>query len=259
MDLSSSIGPGGRVDQRRIKEKVDECMSRRDYPGVERVLSYWLKEARLCRDSRGELMILNELVGHYRKTGEKEKARKSAKAALSLIDELDYANSLTAGTTYVNIATAHNSLGENELALPLFEKARRIYEGSQGADPALLGGLYNNMGLTLAALRRFDEALALYDLAMAQMAKCPYGALEQAVTCLNMANAVEGKQGMEEGESRIYALVDQALSLLGQSHLPRDGYYAYVCEHCAPTLEYYGYFADAEKLKQTAEALYERA
>ena len=42
------------VPQQRIMEKVDEYMSRRDYAGVERHLLYWLEEAKLGRDGKGE-------------------------------------------------------------------------------------------------------------------------------------------------------------------------------------------------------------
>ena len=247
------------VPQQRIMDKVDECMNRKDYAGVERVLKYWLQEAQVGRDLRGQLMIRNELVGHYRKTGERDKAHESAEDALRLLRELDYENSVSAGTTWVNIATAYNSFGENEEALTLFEKAKQVYERSAGTDPSLLGGMYNNMGLACAALKKYDEALALYGKAMETMEQVPQGAPEQAVTCLNMANAVEGKLGMEQAEGQINELLDQALKLLDRQDIPRNGYYAYVCEHCAPTFDYYGYFAAAEDLRTRAEALYERA
>ena len=42
-----------RVPRRRIMDKVDEYMGRRDYAGVERLLLYWLKEAEACRDDDG--------------------------------------------------------------------------------------------------------------------------------------------------------------------------------------------------------------
>ncbi len=252
-------GPIRPVPQQRIAEKVNECMSRRDYPGVERVLTYWLEEAKAGGDLRGQLMIQGELVGHYRKTGEKEKFHASAREAQRLIGILSYEDSISAATAYVNIATAHNAFGENEEALPLFEKARVIYEKSAGTEPALLGGLYNNMGLCCAALKRFEEAMALYALAMEKMAAVPGGAIEQAVTCLNMAGAVEGEMGLEAGEKRIFDLMDKAQALLDEPALPRNGYYAYVCEQCAPAFAYYGYFAAAEELKKRAEAIYERA
>ena len=247
------------VPQDRIRAKVDECMGRKDYAGVERVLRYWLEEALAGGDLRGQLMIRNEMIGHYRKTGEREKALESETDALLLIDRLSYASSLSAATTYVNIGTARNAFGENEAALAFFARAREIYESSPGMDRALLGGLYNNMGLCCAALKRFDEAHALYGLALAAMEKAPGGQLEQAVTLLNEADALEAQLGMERAESEIYALLDRAAALLNGPGFPHDGYFAYVCEKCAPVFAYYGYFSDAEALKQRAEEIYERA
>ena len=246
------------IPQQRIVEKLDEYMSRRDYAGAERHLLYWLEEARLGGDRRGELLVRNELVGHYRKTGSRDKALSSAYEALRLLRELDFEGTISSGTTYTNVATACNAFGENDRALALFEKARAVYEAAPQTRSDLLGGLYNNMGLTCAALGRYDQAFSLYDKAMAAMAKVPGGALEQAITCLNMANAVEARDGMEAGEGQIFDLLDRAQALLDDPAAPRDGYYAFVCEKCAPTFAYYGYFLAAEDLTKRAEELYER-
>jgi len=270
-EITEPIRP---IPQRRVIEKMNEYMSRRDYAGAERHLLYWLAEAQLGRDRDGQLMLRNEMVGHYRKTGQKDKAMESAREALALLAEMGLEDAVIAGTTYVNIATACNAFGDFERSRELFEKARAVYEGSEHVEPQLLGGLYNNMALTYAALGRYEEALALYEKAVRVMADVPDGELEQAITFLNMANAVEAQLGMEEGESRIYELVDRAEALLerkGREMLGADGsalrersreerarigYYAFVCEKCAPTFEYYGYFLTAEALKETAEKIY---
>lgn len=252
-------GGKGSVPQQRIREKVDDYMSRRDYDGVERHLKYWLAEAEMLDDLRGQLMIRNEMVGHYRKVGDKEGAFESAEAAIRLLEELDYGESLSAGTTYVNIATAYNAFLENAESLKMFEKARSVYEGIEDTPPELLGGLYNNMALTCAALGRFDDAEELYDKAMERMAYAPNGVLEQAITCLNRANVVELRDGLEAGEERINELLDEAENLLNTPSVPRDGYYAFVCEKCAPSFEYYGYFLTAEALKAASKKIYERS
>jgi len=244
------------VPQQRIREKLDAYMARQDYAGAERHLLYWLEEANLGGDRRGELMVRNELIGHYRKTGEKEKALSQIGAALALLPALDFEGTVSAGTTYVNAATALNAFGENQRAMGLFERARAVYEQGSGVSPELLGGLYNNMGLCCASLSRYAEAHALYDLAMAQMAQAENGELEQAVTCLNRANAVEAQWGLEQGESQIFALLDRAQALLDTPGIPRDGYYAFVCEKCAPTFAYYGYFLAARELEERAETIY---
>ena len=247
------------VPQQRIIEKLDEYMSRRDYAGAERHLLYWIEEAKLGQDLRGQLMLANELIGHYRKVGDRDKALHWVDEALRLLGTLDFAGSVSAGTTYVNAATACNAFGANERALALFEKARAVYESGVQVRPELLGGLYNNMALANQALGRYDEAFALYDKAMEQMGKLPGGALEQAITCLNMADAVAARDGLEDGETRIFALLDRAWDLLQDGAAPRNGYYAFVCEKCAPSFAYYGYFLAADELKKEAARIYERS
>ena len=247
------------VPQQRIMEKVDEYMSRRDYAGVERHLLYWLEEAKLGGDQKGELMIRNELTGHYRKTGEREKALAQGAEAIRLLDEIGFDGSISAGTTYVNAATAHQAFGDFETALQLFEKARAVYESIPKVTPALLGGLYNNMGLTLVSLGRFPEANALYRRAIETMGRAEHGELEQAITYLNMANAAEDEKGLLEASETIDAYLETAQKLLDTPSVPRDGYYAFVCEKCAPTFEYYGWFAAANELNERAKGLYERA
>ena len=270
------------VPQRRIIDKMDEYMSRRDYRGAERHLLYWLEEAKLGGDLQGQLMLRNELVGHYRKTGQKEPAMESAAMALDLLRELDMENTITAGTTYVNIATACGAFGDHERAIRLFEKARAAYESSSQTETQLLGGLYNNMALTCTELGRCEEALALYEKAADLMGRVPDGELEQAITYLNMANTVEVQLGLEAGEQQINALVERAEELLEakgeellgkgeaaltdgtdlramkQEERARLGYYAFVCEKCAPTFAYYGYFMTAESLTERSEELVKR-
>lgn len=279
-DCADVIRP---VPQQRIIDKMNEYMSRRDYNGAQRHLRYWLEEAKLGKDLRGELMLRNELVGHYRKTAQKEPAMESAERAIELLALLDMEDTISAGTTYVNIATAYNAIGEYDRSLEMFRKARAAYEGSTHTEPQLLGGLYNNMALTCTALKKYKEALELYEKALHVMAEVPDGELEQAITYLNMANTVEAQAGMEEGESRIYELVEKAEDLieakseellgkndallavqpgdgptayfLSREMRSRLGYYAFVCEKCAPTFLYYGYFLAAERLKDRSDRL----
>ena len=247
------------VPQQRIVQKLDDYMSRRDYDGAERHLLYWLSEAQRGFDQRGELLVRNELIGHYRKVGNKDKAFLHAERALALLEEIGLTDGVSAGTTYVNSATACSAFGEHERALVLFEKAKAVYESDAHTQKHLLGGLYNNMALCCQALGRYDEAFTLYEKAMAAMAEVACGALEQAITCLNMADAVAGRDGIEAGETQIFALLEKAYDLLHTPGIPHEGYYAFVCEKCAPTFSYYGFFADAAELEQEAKEIYERS
>lgn len=244
------------IPQQRIIEKMDEYMSRRDYAGAERHLLYWLEEAKLGNDLRGQLMLQNELIGHYRKTGNKEKAIASGEEALRLVSLLDFDGTISSGTTYTNYATALNAFGENDKSLQLFQKARAVYEAAEKTSPELLGGLYNNMALTCVAAGLYPQAYELYEKALIKMATVPNGVLEMAITYLNIANAEEAEKGMEAAETRIFELLDKAADLLDTPSVPHDGYYAFICEKCAPVFAYYGYFMNAEDLKKRAEDIY---
>ena len=247
------------VPQQRIMEKVDAYMSRRDYAGVERHLLYWLEEAKLGHDQKGELMIRNELIGHYRKVQDRDHALLQIEDALRLLDEMDFRGTISEGTTCVNAATAYQAFGENARAVQLFERAKAVYESIPSTGAALLGGLYNNMALALVEEKRFDEAFALYKKALDTMAHAEHGALEQAITYLNMADAAEAQNGLLDASEAIDTYLETAQTLLDTPTLVRDGYYAFVCEKCAPTFEYYGWFAAANDLNERAGAIYERA
>ena len=201
-------------------------------------------------------MLRNELTGHYRKTGEKDKSLENAEIAIALLDELEFEGTISSGTTYVNAATAYNAFGEQERSMELFEKARAVYESSERTNKDLLGGLYNNMALTCVSLGRYEEALPLYESAIKVMADVPDGRLEQAITYLNMADLFNEMKGAEEAEADIYACLDQAYELLKDPNVAEPGYYAFVLEKCAPTFSYYGYFGAAREFEKRAGEIY---
>ena len=246
------------IPQRRILDKLDRLLAGNDLSGAERHLLYWMDEAVSTADLRGQLMLSNELIGHYRKTGRRDEALFWADKALSLVNELDLSDTFSAGTAYVNAATACSAFGDAERALGLFEKARSAYEASDSVPHHLLGSLYNNMAVCCGDLRRWDEAHELYDLAMTEMALVPGGTLEQAITCLNRADLVAAEFGTMEGESRIFDLLAQAQDLLADPAAPRNDYYAFVCEKCIPGFSFYGWFEEAENLKKEVEQIHER-
>lgn len=246
------------VPQGRIIDKMNDYMSRNDYAGAERHLLYWLNEALLGNDKRGELMIRNELIGHFRKTGNREGAYENAALALKLLDELNFSGDRSAGVTYVNIATAYNAFGDNEKSFEIFKMAQAAFEQMREPENDLLGGLYNNMGLTLSALTRYGEALEYFDKALNCMEKIKNGELERAITYLNMADTYTASMGAEAAESKVFNLLDKAYDLLNTESVPKDGYYAFVCEKCAPSFSFYGYFAAASELSRKAKEIYER-
>ena len=242
----------------RILDKADEYFSRNDYAGAERHFLFWLEEAKEGNDDRGAFALRNELMGLYRKTGKREKALENLSETLGLIKKMGIEDTVSAGTAFVNAATVYKAFSMSEKAVPLFEKAREIYERELKEGDGRLGGLYNNTALALVDLKRYSAAREIYGKALKVMEKAEHGELERAITCLNLANLAEAERGLEDAAEEIAELVGTAEKLLDTPSLPRNGYYAFVCEKCAPTFGYYGYFAFEAELKRRAGEIYER-
>ncbi len=249
---------GGRpVPLDRILEKLRLLEDRNDWPAVERCLKYWLAEAEVFRDQRGQLTLHNELMGYYRKQGKKEDAYSHADRADALLAELGMEDTVTAGTTWVNIGTVREAFGDPETGLSFFEKARQNYEQNLSPEDGRLGGLYNNMGLALASLGRYPESHTMFRRALDIMSRQPDGELEQAITWLNMADALEAELGPEAAADSIPEYIGNAADLLRTERLPRDGYYAFVCEKCAPVFGHHGFFLEEAEFRRRAKEINE--
>ena len=245
------------IPWQRIMEKLDEFADREDYDGLEKLLLYWYGEAEMSGDGRGLLLVCNELTGHYRKSGDQEKAFRYADQSVKLLKVLEMEQTVSAGTTYLNAATAYSAFGENAHALELFGMAQAAYMGgsADSVSPGQMGGLYNNMGLALHALGRYEEAVQMYDKAMGYMEQVSNAQPEQAITCLNKADSLAAGSDPELVDKQVSDLIEKAYMFLTDPSVPRNGYYAFVCDKCAPGFLYHGFFAEAEVLRNAAEEI----
>ena len=242
----------------RIIDKLDSYLDKNDCDAAERLLRYWLSEADVCHDMRGKLTVLNEQIGLYRKTDRESECLRAISDALSLADSMDMEESVTYGTTLINAATGYKAFGKAGDALPLYRKARSVYESALDPDDKRLGGLYNNMALTLTELKEYREAEDLFHDAIEVMEKQKNGELEVAITYLNLADLAAAESGLEAGEKEIEKYLLKAEELLYTESLPRDGYYSFVCEKCAPVFGYYGYFLTEQELNRRAGEIHDR-
>ncbi|MBR6396346.1 MAG: tetratricopeptide repeat protein [Lachnospiraceae bacterium] len=256
IDPNTGMGRMQQVDLARVTGKLDEYLAVQDFAGAERHLLYWLSEAKSIRDKRGEFSIRNEMMGYYRKQGMKDKALESASEALKLIDELGIDGTLSAGTCYINTGTVYDSFGMPDKAYYWFEKALSIYKDNGNADLYKLGGLFNNMALSLMDMQRYSEAREMYIQAIDTMKRVENGELEQAITYLNMADAAALEKGLDNAQQEIDGYLERAYSLIKSENLPRNGYYAFVCEKCAPGFYCYGHDKEGEEIETLSETIY---
>ncbi len=244
--------PIDRIPVSRIIEKADSFFAKNDYISAGKLLEYWKSEAIALKDKSGELAMESELIGYYRKQGEREKCLASVDRALELTEELKQGDMASGATIYINCATAYKAFGLAEKAIPLYEKAKEIYFKVLPEGDGRFGGLYNNMALALVDLERYEEAESAYYAALSVMEKIKGGEAEAAITYVNLAHMYDTLGNL----GKIGECMEKAYALLHSESLPHDGYYAFVLEKCAPSFGYFGDTAAYEEFKKESERIY---
>lgn len=244
----------GLIPMREILEHVDSLFDREDIAGAGEYLREWLEKARKADDPFGELGILNELMGYYRKTNECERALDAVYDGFDLMNRLDIDGSISAGTTWLNGATTLKAFGRAEEAFTYYKRARRIYEERLESTDYRISGLYNNMALCLTDLKNYHEAENLYlDALNVLFSSVREGNLcDIAVTYMNLAYLYEA---WDKPEKIDYSLERCELALKS-NRMERDGYYAFTCRKCAPGFSHFGRFAAAMECNARADEIY---
>lgn len=243
------------IPVRRILDRLDTCLEKKDFDEAERLLKNWITEAETGNDLHGKLTMLNEQIGLYRKLDRETECLEAIDATLELAERMGAAGTVEKATAYLNAATGYKAFSKNKQALELYRRAREIYEAELEPGDDRLAGLYNNMALALVEGKEFDEARGLYESALAILDGCARGEANKAITYLNMADMVYALEGPEAGEEAIERYLAAAEELLDSESIERNGYYAFVCEKCAPVFGFYGHFLTKKKLLQRAEEL----
>ena len=244
-----------KISVERILNKLDSYLHRNDYSSAEKHLLYWLAESKKCGDGRAELAVMNELMGLYRKLGNRAEALQFSQLSVEKIDELNADDQLGSATVYLNCATVYKAFGMAEEGIPLFRRAEEIYKRNLSPGDSMWGGLYNNMALALVDIKEFSQAEEMYRKAIDIMLNTENGEPEAAITYLNLANAIEVRNGLLDGSEKIDDCLRKAKELL-ENYKRRDGNYAFVCEKCASVFGYYGDFLYDEELKKRAGRIY---
>ena len=246
------------ININKLIAELDHILSKNDYNSACDFLEKWVEISQQQNDTKSLFSLCNECIGLYRKIGDKENCYKYCQKSLDLLKLLNIENTVTGATAFINCATAYKAFGEAEKSISLFEKSVTLYESLLPENDRKLAGLYNNFALSLVDLKEYESALALYEKAIAVLNKNQKFNLEQAVSYLNMANAIEAQNGLENSCEEIDALLDKAEKVLNENYSETDGNYAFVCEKCAPTFGYYGRFLYEKDLKERARVIYER-
>lgn len=235
--------------------RLDRYFERDDMDGAGEFLRTVREEAGKSGDDRLLFAVLNEMMGYYRKTGERERGLESIRAGLALSERMGLNGGVPGATAELNAATTFKAFGMAETAIPHYEAAEKVYRALLTEYDSRIAGLNNNFALALCDLGRYGEAEKRFSKALFVLSHCPEKECDIANTYVNMAHLYEAKEDFE----RIEQCVNNALSVMAS--VPdgrRDGYYAFTCRKCAPSIGYFGFFAAEKELNETADGIYAR-
>lgn len=241
------------IPVREIIARCDELFNTGKSAELGEFLSTWRRKAREMKDLKGELSILNELVGHYRMGKDPEHGLAAVRDVLALLELLpDTAGTLSAGTILLNCATALHSFGKTGEALRICGRAKVIYEDRLPPGDRRMAGLYNNMAALLCADGKFPQAEYAYLKAL-EILRSGDDPMDSAVTCLNLAQLY---RSWNNDSVLISGMLECAWEYFNFPGFEKNGYYAHTCRKCASGFSALGRDDIADELNKRADEYY---
>ena len=104
-------------------------------------------EAVSLGDEGARLQLLNELLGYYRETSQRERVYQTAAEAMEQAREMGLEGTVPYATTLLNIATAYRACGRLQESKEYYAQVQEIYDSQLEPDSMLMAGLKNNIAL----------------------------------------------------------------------------------------------------------------
>ncbi len=246
--------PTGHINVQRFIARLDRHYASGDLAGAGETLKVWEAEAISLGDDRGLLSVLNEQIGYSRRVDDKDLAMHAIDGALSLIDSLSLSNHVSGATILINAATTYKAFGSADKAMPIYDRAQKIYDAEGMMAKYEYAALLNNKASSLCDLKRYDEAekcyLSAIDILIAEGAHDG----EIAVSYINLAHLTFDRDHTAYAETE--ALIDKAWEYINSERQPHDANYAFILSKCAPSFRYFKRTAEAEVCEEISREIY---
>ncbi|MBQ0102492.1 MAG: tetratricopeptide repeat protein [Firmicutes bacterium] len=235
---------------------IDEILSSADsYYSENDVMSAGIfLEASLDMCESGETfkraVIINELLGVYRKLGERDKA-------LLCVSEADKFRSSELNTNMkasllLNSATVFSNFSEYDKAIAYYKEAEKIYDSMTYCEPEKISALCNNLGYAYFGDGQYGMSEEYYYKAVGYAERTPKREILKALTYLNLADLYDARG---DGE-KVRLMLSESKKLLEKCE-KRDGEYAYACLKASSVFSHYGDKDYGKALEERSEEIYE--
>lgn len=194
------------MDIETIRETIDKLYEQGRSLEAEDVLLSTAGAAAEEGDDHLLLQILNELIGHYRETGEWEKVFEITDRAVYIAGRIFPTESVPYATTLLNAASMYRAAGKLDMSRSMYHEVEKIYAVTLKSDDMLYASLYNNEALLYQEEGEFSKAKALLLKAL-DIDKANGREYEEAVSLANIAATMiqtgEHEEALKAAESSV--------------------------------------------------------
>ncbi len=170
-----------------VLAQLDELFAQHKVDLVEDFLLRRIDEAAAEGDTASLITLLNEIIGHYRETGETEKSISCCRQVLILMEGAGLKDSVAYATTLLNVANACRAAGLLRESMVYFQEVKAIYEKKLTATDFRYASLYNNMSLLFQEMGDYESACDCLERALGIASMYSEARIEVAVTHTNLA------------------------------------------------------------------------
>ena len=170
-----------------VLQQLDELFSRHRIELVEPFLLQKIEEAQMLGDSGALVTLMNELIGHYRETGEFDKSIAACRQVLELMEQLGLKGTVAYATTLLNVANACRAAGLLRESMLYYNEVKAAYQDSLENTDFRYASLYNNMSLLLQEMGDHESACDCLERALSIASLYENARIEVAVSYTNLA------------------------------------------------------------------------
>ncbi len=172
---------------KQVLKQLDGLFAQHKVAQVEGFLLGKIDEAAAEGDTSSLITLLNEIIGHYRETGEFDKSIAACRQVLVLMDELGLNGTVAYATTLLNVANACRAAGLLRESMTYYQEVRGIYEKNLAQTDFRYASLYNNMSLLFQEMGDYESACDCLERALGIASMYEGARIEVAVTYTNLA------------------------------------------------------------------------
>lgn len=167
--------------------QLDELFANHQVDQVEDFLKEKIEEAADEGDRGAVITLMNEIIGHFRETGEFDKSVEYCGQVLMLMQKMGLEGTVAYATTLLNVANAYRAAGLLRESMSAYQTVKNIYEGNLAYNDFRYASLYNNMSLLFQEMGDYESACDCLERALSIATQYSEARIETAVTYTNLA------------------------------------------------------------------------